>query len=131
MNIIKNAIAAASRPPSVWRCRFSHTVPPACIRCLRAAGYFERARLQPGSHCHGPGHSSSRPDLHIGNALTESKIPFLLYDRTAANPTSDNVEAVRTLCLKHHCDAIIGFGGGSSMDCAKAAGARIVRPGVP
>lgn len=78
------------------------------------------------------------PDIHrlgltctLENALTESKISFLLYDRTAANPTSDNVEAVRTLCLKHHCDAIIGFGGGSSMDCAKAAGARIVRPGVP
>ena len=36
-------------------------------------------------------------------------------------------EAV-TLYLEEGCDCIIGFGGGSSMDCAKAAGARIAKP---
>jgi len=32
------------------------------------------------------------------------------------------------LYLDNGCDCIIGFGGGSSMDCAKAVGARIAKP---
>lgn len=67
----------------------------------------------------------------LEQALSDNKIAFSLYDKTAANPTSDNVEEARGLYLKHHCDAIIGFGGGSSMDCAKATGARIARPRLP
>ena len=30
--------------------------------------------------------------------------------------------------LDNDCQAIIGFGGGSSMDCAKATAARIAKP---
>ena len=51
-----------------------------------------------------------------------------VYDRTVANPTTDNVEEARILYLKGNCQAIIGFGGGSSIDCAKAVGARIAKP---
>jgi alcohol dehydrogenase class IV len=47
------------------------------------------------------------------------------------NPTSNNVEAARSLYLENDCQAIIAFGGGSPMDCAKAAGARIARPNKP
>ena len=47
------------------------------------------------------------------------------------NPTVRNVEDARSLYLKEGCQAIIGFGGGSAMDCAKVVGARIVRPNVP
>lgn len=64
----------------------------------------------------------------LKRALTDSNITCIFYDKTVANPTSDNVEESKTLYLKHHCDAVIGFGGGSSIDCAKAAGARIVKP---
>ena len=45
-----------------------------------------------------------------------------------ANPTTDNVSEAVALYLEEDCDCIIGFGGGSSMDCAKATGARIVKP---
>ena len=48
-----------------------------------------------------------------------------------ANPTVANVEAARRLYLDAGCRAIIAFGGGSSMDCAKACGARIARPNKP
>ena len=66
--------------------------------------------------------------LHLEKALTDAKIPYCIYDKTVANPTTDNVaEAVR-LYRKAGCDCIIGFGGGSSMDCAKAVGACIVKP---
>lgn len=66
--------------------------------------------------------------LRLEKALTDAKIPYCIYDKTVANPTTDNVaEAVR-LYRKAGCDCIIGFGGGSSMDCAKAVGACIVKP---
>ncbi|MCD7862490.1 MAG: iron-containing alcohol dehydrogenase [Lachnospiraceae bacterium] len=61
-------------------------------------------------------------------ALKEQDIFYTVYDETVPNPTIANVEAARQRYLDNHCQAIIGFGGGSSMDCAKAAGARIVKP---
>ena len=63
--------------------------------------------------------------------LQRSGIHCVVYDRTVANPTSENVEQCRELWLREGCEAIIGFGGGSSMDCAKATGARIAKPRQP
>lgn len=60
--------------------------------------------------------------------LEAAKISYTVYDKTAANPTIANVEEARALYIENRCDAIIGFGGGSPMDCAKAVGARIVKP---
>ena len=64
----------------------------------------------------------------LEKTLEENGIAFCIYDRTVANPTIWNVEEARELYLAHGAQAIIAFGGGSSMDCAKAAGARIVKP---
>ena len=61
-------------------------------------------------------------------ALKEQNILAAVYDRTQPNPTIENVEEARKLYLKHSCQGIIGFGGGSPMDCAKLVGARIARP---
>lgn len=60
--------------------------------------------------------------------LNESKIPFVIYDETRPNPDVDNVEEALGLYKLHECDCIIAIGGGSSMDCAKALGARAVYP---
>lgn len=60
--------------------------------------------------------------------LKENGIQCVVYDKTVPNPTSDNVEEALALYHQHHCQALIGFGGGSSIDCAKATGARIARP---
>ncbi len=43
------------------------------------------------------------------------------------NATSANVEDAKDLYLDHECQALLAFGGGSSMDCAKAVGARLAR----
>ncbi len=51
-----------------------------------------------------------------------------VYDKTAQNPTVNNVEEARGLYLAEGCEALIAFGGGSSIDCAKAVGARIAYP---
>lgn len=60
--------------------------------------------------------------------LQKNQIHCAVYDKTCANPTVHNVEEARTLYIEEKCQALIAFGGGSSMDCAKAVGARIAYP---
>ncbi len=62
------------------------------------------------------------------DALKAEGIDYVVYDDVHPNPTIDNVEDARALYLGNECQAIIAFGGGSPMDCAKGAGARIARP---
>lgn len=60
--------------------------------------------------------------------LEANHIHYTVFDETVPNPTVKNVEDARALYLKHNCEGLIGFGGGSSIDCAKAVGARIACP---
>ena len=64
----------------------------------------------------------------LEKVLAKKEIPYTIYDRTVANPTTENVAEAVELYRANNCRAIIGFGGGSSMDCAKATGARIAKP---
>lgn len=63
--------------------------------------------------------------------MEENGISLAIYDSTVANPTTDNVEEARRLFLSSSSEAIIGFGGGSSIDAAKAVGARVAYPKKP
>ena len=63
--------------------------------------------------------------------LAENGVICKVYDDTVPNPTSDNVEAALEIYKTNGCQAIIAFGGGSSMDCAKVVGARAVCPRKP
>lgn len=63
--------------------------------------------------------------------LAEQNITCHVYDKTVANPTSENVEEALVLYRDKDCRGIIAFGGGSSMDCAKVLGARVVCPKKP
>ncbi len=65
-------------------------------------------------------------DLFAG--LEEKGIKYTVYDGVQPNPTIPNIEEARSLYVDNGCEAIIAFGGGSPMDCAKAAAARVVRP---
>ena len=64
----------------------------------------------------------------LEQSLTDAEIPYIIYDKTVANPTTVNVAEALELYYSNQCSAIIGFGGGSSMDCAKAVGARVAKP---
>ena len=65
----------------------------------------------------------------LRDSLVAAGIACAVYDKTVANPTTTNVEEAAELYRTNGCQAIIGFGGGSPIDCAKAAGARIAAPG--
>ena len=64
----------------------------------------------------------------LEKVLSENNIKYTIYDKTVANPTTKNVAEAMDLFPSNNCNAIIGFGGGSSMDCAKAVGAKIAKP---
>ncbi len=75
------------------------------------------------------------PNLHrlgridgLKSALREQGIGFEIYDRTSSNPGVRNVEEACALYRSGGCQGLIGFGGGSPIDCAKAVGASIARP---
>jgi len=60
--------------------------------------------------------------------LESHDITITVYDKTQANPTLDNIEEALGLYHTHRCEAIIAFGGGSPIDCAKGVAARVARP---
>lgn len=60
--------------------------------------------------------------------LTEAGVEYVVYDGVQPNPTIPNIEAAREMYLQNNCEGFIAFGGGSSMDCAKVAAARVVKP---
>ena len=64
----------------------------------------------------------------LEDTLDRHFIPYIIYDGTVANPTTTNVNEALALYHEYDCNAIIGFGGGSSIDCAKAVGARVAKP---
>lgn len=65
---------------------------------------------------------------HLEEVLAASGVGYSIYDKTVANPTTENVAEALDQYYARKCDVIIGFGGGSSMDCAKAVGARAAKP---
>ncbi len=62
------------------------------------------------------------------DALAKAGINYTVYDGVQPNPTIDNIEQALAMYKAAECNGIVAFGGGSPMDCAKACGARVVRP---
>lgn len=64
----------------------------------------------------------------LEESLKSENVEYCVYSDVVANPTSDNVDGAVKAFKENGCDCLIAFGGGSAMDCAKGAGALIVRP---
>ena len=60
--------------------------------------------------------------------LKKANVEFVVFDGVQPNPTIKNIEDCKDMYIENGCQGIIAFGGGSPMDCAKAAGARVVKP---
>ncbi|MCR9015846.1 iron-containing alcohol dehydrogenase [Aquiflexum gelatinilyticum] len=70
----------------------------------------------------------------LDNLITELGVngcQYAVFDKTVPDPTIENVEEALKMYHQYNCKAIIAFGGGSPMDCAKAVGARVSRPNKP
>lgn len=70
--------------------------------------------------------------LGLPNSMLESMqaegVRYTLFSDVSPNPTSDDVEAGFRLYRDNGCQAIVAFGGGSPMDCAKGIGAKVAHP---
>lgn len=62
--------------------------------------------------------------------LDVQNIKYTVFDSVQPNPSIENIEEARRLYLKNGCEGIIAFGGGSPIDCAKVAGARVTNPNL-
>lgn len=70
--------------------------------------------------------------LHLLDPLFEElkaqNVEYVIYDGVQPNPTIPSIEECKDIYINNKCEGIIAFGGGSPMDCAKAAAARVVKP---
>ena len=70
--------------------------------------------------------------LHLLDGLfekmDEAGVKYVVYDGVQPNPSIENIEEARSLYINNNCDGVVAFGGGSPMDCAKAAAARVTNP---
>ena len=60
--------------------------------------------------------------------LDAKGIKYVVYDKTVPNPTIGNIEEAFALYQENGCQAVVAFGGGSPMDCAKGVACRAARP---
>ena len=61
--------------------------------------------------------------------LKKAKIPFTLYDKIDPEPGLKLADKGKTLAKKAGCDCVVGVGGGSAMDVAKAIAILLTNPG--
>ena len=61
--------------------------------------------------------------------LISNEVSVSLYEETPANPNEKAVSDALSLYRSGECDSVIGFGGGSSMDLAKAVALMANHPG--
>lgn len=76
--------------------------------------------------------NTSLRSLGVTSSLEETMkragVACTVYDKTPQNPSVDHVEEAFSLYRKDGCGAVIGFGGGSCIDCAKTVAARAAYP---
>ena len=63
--------------------------------------------------------------------LDKMGIAYTVFAEVEANPSVNTVNKIQKLYLDKACEGFIAIGGGSPMDAAKAAAARVVRPRTP
>ena len=56
----------------------------------------------------------------ILSALEKESMDYVLFSEVPSDPPSSVVSTGTDLCRKNGCDSVIGIGGGSVLDCAKA-----------
>ena len=65
----------------------------------------------------------------VQNLLAKNNCESVVYDKIQANPTKDQVMAGAAMAKAEKCDFVIGLGGGSPIDSAKAIASMATNPG--
>lgn len=67
----------------------------------------------------------------LTDALTAGGTPYVVFDKITPDAPIPLIEEGIAFCQKEDCDALVAFGGGSSMDAAKAIACAVANPGKP
>ena len=66
----------------------------------------------------------------VESILTEAGLSCIVFDRVLPDPPATVIDEAVALALEAKIDGVVGVGGGSSMDAAKAVALMIDRPGT-
>ncbi len=61
--------------------------------------------------------------------LDEHEVSYILYKGIKPDPDIQCIDEGAELCRQEHCDLVLGIGGGSVLDAAKAIGIMVTNPG--
>ncbi|MBR4959657.1 MAG: iron-containing alcohol dehydrogenase [Clostridia bacterium] len=96
--------------------------------CAELHGVLEKERIRSVLVVTDRGIVNNGLTAPLEEVLRENGVACTVYADTKPNPTVENVEEALALYRNNRCDALIAIGGGSSIDCAKALGARVAYP---
>ena len=105
-----------------------YTEPEIVPSCAKLDAVLKKEKIKSALVVTDKGIVASGLVRHVERALENGGVPYVTYDETLPNPTVRNVEDALALYKAHGCNAIIAIGGGSSIDCSKAVGARVAYP---
>jgi alcohol dehydrogenase len=66
----------------------------------------------------------------VAKALSEAKVEYFLFDEVEENPSLETIEKGSNIGKENNVDFVIGIGGGSPMDAAKAMAVFIKNPDI-
>lgn len=66
----------------------------------------------------------------VFNSLKEAGVDYVVFDGIEADPSAHLMDQIGALGIEEKVDGVLGVGGGSSMDSAKAASILIANPGT-
>jgi alcohol dehydrogenase class IV/Pyruvate/2-oxoacid:ferredoxin oxidoreductase delta subunit len=64
----------------------------------------------------------------VTGVLEDAGMRYAVFSAVESNPSVNTVNAIQCFYFAEGCDGFIALGGGSSMDAAKGAAARVIRP---
>jgi len=76
-----------------------------------------------------PGLSALGLHAPVEKALEAAGVPFVLYDKAELEPNATSIQNCVNVIAEFKADVIIGFGGGSALDTAKAASVLVSHEG--
>ena len=66
----------------------------------------------------------------VGDVLEKASIPYHLYDGIEPDPSIEIIEKAAAIYRQKGCMSVIGLGGGSSIDTAKAVSLMVTQQGT-
>lgn len=90
-----------------------------------ASGFGKKALVVTG------GNSTKKSGLldRVCGYIKDSGIEAVVFDKVTPNPLTTTAEEGALLAAAEHCEMVVGVGGGSIMDCAKAIAFLVRNPG--